>query len=164
MINVNYAGAILLLVEYVKEGSMSKILTYKGRRNNIIITVSLIVAIIITNSFIVFSPDEDSRSYFSNLTTTLTVAAPMVIAFVMVFRYKRSMKKQDEKYQEHSQQHTQGIQRYDNNKMHLSICIFLGTMVCCPCGLDLPVSAIFRCFNSGCILVHRIWIFWLFSV
>jgi hypothetical protein len=104
---------------------MSKILTYKGGRNNILITVLLIIAIVATNSFIVFSPDEDSRSYFSNLTTTLTVAAPMVLAFVMVFRYKRSMKRQDEKYRIHSHQHTQDIQRFDNNKMHLSICAFL---------------------------------------
>ena len=104
---------------------MSKILTYKGGRNDILITVLLIIAIVATNSFIVFSPDEDSRFYFSNLTTTLTVAAPMVLAFVMVFRYKRSMKRQDEKYRIHSHQHTQDIQRFDNNKMHLSICVFL---------------------------------------
>ena len=105
---------------------MAKTLPYKNRRNNIVITVSLIVAIIITNSFIVFSSDEDIRSYFSNLTTTLTVTAPMVIAFVMVFRYKRGLRKQeDNKPQEHSQQHTLDNQTYDNNKMHLSICIFL---------------------------------------
>jgi membrane protein implicated in regulation of membrane protease activity len=97
---------------------MSKILTF--------ITVLLIIAIVATNSFIVFSPDEGSRSYFSNLTTTLTVAAPMVIAFVMVFRYKRGLRKQeDNKPQGHSQQHILNNLIYDNNKMHLSICIFL---------------------------------------
>jgi cation transport ATPase len=49
----------------------------------------------------------------------------MVIAFVMVFRYKRSLKKQEDKPEVRSQQHNQDIQSYDNNKMHLSICIFL---------------------------------------
>jgi hypothetical protein len=104
---------------------MSKILPYKNRRNNIVITVSLIVAIIITNSFIVFSPDEDSRSYFSNLTSTLTAGVPMVIAFVMVFRYKKSLKKQEPKHPVHPAQHDQDIQIYDDNRMHLSVCLFL---------------------------------------
>ena len=78
---------------------MAKILSYKNKRNNLIITISLVISIVITNSFIVFSSDEDSRFYFSNLTSTLTVGVPLVIAFVMVFRYKRSMKKQEEKPQ-----------------------------------------------------------------
>jgi F0F1-type ATP synthase membrane subunit a len=73
-------------------GQMSKILSYKNNRNSIVLSVSLIISIIITNSFIVFSPDENSRSYFSNLTSTVTVGIPMVIAFVMVFRYKGSIK------------------------------------------------------------------------
>jgi hypothetical protein len=106
---------------------MSKILSYKNNRNSIVLSVSLIVSIIITNSFIVFSPDENSRSYFSNLTSTITVGIPMVIAFVMVFRYKRSIKKQEQEdklqvYPEHDRV-IPGF--YDNNKMHLSICIFL---------------------------------------
>jgi hypothetical protein len=106
---------------------MSKILSYKNNRNNIVISVSLIVSIVIANSFIVFSQDENSRSYFSNLTSTVTVGIPMVIAFIMVFRYKRSMKKQKQKdnpkaYPEHD---TSIPSYYDNNKMHLSICIFL---------------------------------------
>jgi len=104
---------------------MSRILHYKSGRNNVVITISLIVAIIITNSFIVFSPDENSRSYFSNLTSTLTVAAPMVIGFVMIFTYKKSLIKLKGKHQTHRQRHDQDIQSYDNNKMHLSICIFL---------------------------------------
>jgi hypothetical protein len=53
----------------------------------------------------------------------------MVIAFVMVFRYKRSLKKQDNnKPHLHSEQEGQDKDipnYYDNNKMHLSICIFL---------------------------------------
>jgi hypothetical protein len=50
---------------------MAKILSYKNKRNNITIIILLIVSIVITNSFIVFSPDENSRSYFSNLTSTV---------------------------------------------------------------------------------------------
>ena len=78
---------------------MAKSLSYKNKRNNVVVTVSLIVSIVITNSFIVFSPDVESRSYFSNLTSTVTVVVPLIIAFVMVFRYKRSIKKQEEKPQ-----------------------------------------------------------------
>jgi hypothetical protein len=104
---------------------MAKILSYKNKRNNLIITISLVISIVITNSFIVFSSDEDSRFYFSNLTSTLTVGVPLVIAFVMVFRYKRSMKKQEEKLQVLSQPDKDIHYYYDNNKMHLSICVFL---------------------------------------
>jgi hypothetical protein len=87
----------------------------------------LIVSIIVANSFIVFSPDEISRSYFSNLTSTITAGIPMVIAFVMVFSYKRSMKKQKQEDKPKAYpEHDRSIPSYyDNNKMHLSICIFL---------------------------------------
>ena len=104
---------------------MAKILSYKNKRNNLIIIISLAISIAITNSFIVFSPDEDSRFYFSNLTSTLTVGVPLVIAFVMIFRYKRSMKKQEEIPQVLSQPDKGIHYYYDNNKMHLSICVFL---------------------------------------
>lgn len=108
-------------------GQMSKILSYKDSRNNIVILVSLIASIIIANSFIVFSPDENSRSYFSDLTSTVTVGIPMVIAFIMVFRYKRSIKKQkqEDNSKAHLEHDTSVPSYYDNNKMHLSICIFL---------------------------------------
>jgi hypothetical protein len=102
-----------------------KILSYKNKRNNIVITISLIVSIVITNSFIVLSADEDSRVYFSNLTSTFTAGVPLVIAFVMVFRYKRSIKKQEEKPQALSKRGEDIHYYYDNNKMHLSICLFL---------------------------------------
>jgi hypothetical protein len=104
---------------------MSKILSYKNNRNNIVISISLIVSIIIANSFIVFSPDENSRSYFSNLTSAVTVGIPMVIAFIMVFRYKRSIEKQKDEPQVSLEQDRIIPSYYDNNKMHLSICIFL---------------------------------------
>jgi hypothetical protein len=104
---------------------MAKILSYKNKRNNLIIIISLAISIAITNSLIVFSPDEDRRFYFSNLTSTLTVGVPLVIAFVMIFRYKRSMKKQEEISQVLSQPDNGIHYYYDNNKMHLSICVFL---------------------------------------
>lgn len=104
---------------------MAKILSYKNKRNNITVTVSVIVSIVITNALIVFSPNENSRSYFSNLTSTLTAGIPLVIAFVMVFRYKRSIKKQLDKSQLLSEKGKDITNYYDNNKMHLSICIFL---------------------------------------
>ena len=85
----------------------------------------MIVSIVITNSFIVFSPDENSRSYFSNLTSTITVVVPLIIAFIMVVRYKRSIRKQEEKPQALSQRGEDIHNYYDNNKMHLSICLFL---------------------------------------
>ena len=85
----------------------------------------MIVSIVITNSFIVLSADEDSRFYFSNLTSTLTAGVPLVIAVVMVFRYKRSIKKQEEKPQALSKRGEDIHNYYDNNKMHLSICLFL---------------------------------------
>ena len=130
---------------------MSKILSYKNNRNSIVLSVSLIVSIIITNSFIVFSPDENSRSYFSNLTSTITVGIPMVIAFVMVFRYKRSIKKQEDKLQVYPE--------HDRVDLY-----FPGTVVCCSYYLDLPVSTIFEYCDTRCILVYRVWIFWLFPV
>ena len=106
---------------------MTKILPYRNKRDNIIIViVSLITSIVITNSFIIFSPDEDSRFYFSGLTSSFAIAVGLVISIVMVYRYKMSIKKQ------------KGIQQvllnqnddinphhyYDNNKIHLSVCLF----------------------------------------
>jgi hypothetical protein len=85
----------------------------------------MVISIVITNSFIVFSSDEDSRFYFSNLTSTVTVVVPLVIAFVMVFRYKISIKKQEEKSQVISESDKDILNYFDNNKMHLSICLFL---------------------------------------
>ena len=104
---------------------MAKILSYKNKRNNLIITISLVISIVITNSFIVFSSDEDSRFYFSNLISTLTVGVPLVIAFVMVFRYKRSMKKQEEKPQVLSQPDKDIHYYLIITKCTLSICLFL---------------------------------------
>ena len=80
----------------------------------------MIISILVTNSFIVFSPDEDSKFYFSGLTSTLGLGAALVIAIIMVYRYKRFIKKQEDK-RSHD-----GKPRYfyDNNKVHFSICLF----------------------------------------
>ena len=83
----------------------------------------MITSILVTNSFIVFSPEEDSKFYFSGLTSTLGLGAALVIAILMVYRYKRCIKKQEDK---RSQQNEDGKLHYfyDNNKVHFSICLF----------------------------------------
>jgi hypothetical protein len=86
----------------------------------------LIISIVITNSFIIFSPDEDSRFYFSGLTSTLALGVALVISIVMVYKYKRGIKKQEEKQQALSQQSNDTklhYYYYDNNKIHFSICL-----------------------------------------
>ena len=106
---------------------MTKILSYKNNRDKFLVIVLLIISIVITNSFIIFSPDEDSRFYFSGLTSTLALGVALVISIVMVYRYKRSIKKQEEKQQALSQQSNDMKLHhyyYDNNKIHFSICLF----------------------------------------
>jgi hypothetical protein len=102
--------------------------TYEDKRVNLIVIITLIVSILVTNSFIIFSPDEKSRFYFSNLTSTLTVAAALVVSIIMVYRFKRNVRKPIEKEQTPSQQ--SGDRKphhpyYDDNKIHFSICLFL---------------------------------------
>jgi hypothetical protein len=106
-----------------------KILTsYEDKRVHLIVIITLIVSILVTNSFIIFSPDEKSRFYFSNLTSTLTVGAALVVSIVMIYRFKRNVGKPVEKEQTPSQQ--SGDRKphhpyYDDNKIHFSICLFL---------------------------------------
>jgi hypothetical protein len=106
---------------------MTKILSYKNNRDKFLVIVLLMISIVITNFFIIFSPDEDSRFYFSGLTSTLALGVALVISIVMVYRYKRSIKKQEEKQQALSQQSNDTrlhYYYYDNNKIHFSICLF----------------------------------------
>ena len=105
---------------------MTKILSYKNNRDKFLVIVLLIISIVITNSFIIFSPDEDSRFYFSGLTSTLALGVALVISIVMVYRYKRSIKKQEEKQQDSQQSNDMKLHHYyyDNNKIHFSICLF----------------------------------------
>ena len=82
-----------------------KILTsHEDKRVNLIVIITLIAFILITNSFIIFSPDEKSRFYFSALTSTLTLGAALVVSIVMIYRFKRDVKKALEKEQNPSQQ------------------------------------------------------------
>ena len=106
---------------------MTKILPYRNKRDNIIIVIVLLItSIVITNSFIIFSPDEDSRFYFSGLTSSFTVAVGLVISIVMVYRYKISIKKQKEMQRVllNRNDDINPHHYYDNNKIHLSICLF----------------------------------------
>ena len=110
-----------------------KILTsYEDKRVHLIVIITLIVSILVTNSFIIFSPDEKSRFYFSNLTSTLTVGAALVVSIVMIYRFKRNIRKPVEKEQTPSQQ--SGDRKphhpyYDDNKIHFSICLFLAAWI-----------------------------------
>jgi uncharacterized membrane protein len=107
-----------------------KILSYKSKRESVIVIASLIIAIVITSSFTIFSPDKDSRFYFSALTSSVSLGVALVISIVMVCRYKRSVKKQEEEQQRATSQQNNDTKLhhhyyFDNNKIHLSICLFL---------------------------------------
>jgi hypothetical protein len=105
---------------------MAKILSHKSQRDNIIVTVLLIISIVVTNSFIIFSPHDVSRFYFSGLTSTLTLGVAISVSITMVYKYKRNIKL-EKKEQALSQQSDskEPHHYYDNNKIHLSICLFL---------------------------------------
>src|ERR671918_418165 len=96
-----------------------KILTsYEDKRVNLIVIITLIASILITNSFIIFSPDENTRFYNAGLTSAITVGVALAICLVQVYKYKRGVHRQEKTGQPHYY--------YDNNKMHFSICLFLG--------------------------------------
>lgn len=110
---------------------MAKILSYKSmsKKENVIVIVLLATSIIVTNSFIIFLPNENSRFYISGLISTAAIGVALVIAVIVVWRYKRGIKKkEEEKQQVFSQQDADTRSHhyyYDDNKMHLSICLFL---------------------------------------
>lgn len=108
---------------------MTKTISYPKSRNvNAIIIVSLIISIIITNSFVIFSPDENTRSYNAIVTSTVSVGAALAICLVQVIRHKIAIGKQKKIERNTSSEQTDDRQLhyyYDNNKMHLSICLFL---------------------------------------
>ena len=100
----------------------SKILSRENRTRSEIILASLIVSVVITNIFVIFSPDEASRFYNAGLTSTITIGIALVICLVQVYRYKR-------KIQITASGHLnteQSPNYYDNNKMHFSVCLFIG--------------------------------------
>ena len=90
---------------------------YEGKRLNIVIIASVIVSIIITNSFVIFSPDENTRFNNAGMMSTITIGVALVICIIQVYRYKRSIERQEKTVQPHY---------FDNSKMHFSICLFLG--------------------------------------
>jgi hypothetical protein len=108
---------------------LKKTLTYRSSRKvNAVVISSLFVSVIITNSFVIFSPDVDTRSYNAILTSTISVGVALVVCLVQVFRYKITIRKQKKIEQSTSSEETDDKwlnYYYDNNKMHFSICLFL---------------------------------------
>jgi hypothetical protein len=86
----------------------------KYHRNSILKILVLVTSIVLVNSFIIFTLDQNSKFYFASLTTTITSGVAFAIALVMVYKYKT---KQDQFVPHH-------FLREDT--MHFSICIFLG--------------------------------------
>jgi tellurite resistance protein TehA-like permease len=108
--------------------------SYEDKRVNLIVLTVLIVSILITNSFIIFSPDEEDKFYFSALTSTLTLSAALVISILMVFRFKKYIRKLKKKEQSPSLQSNDSDKEsyrpyYDDNKIHFSICLFLASWI-----------------------------------
>jgi hypothetical protein len=104
----------------------------EDKRVNLIVIIVLIASILITNSFISFSPDEESKFYFSALTSTLALGAALVVSILMIFRFKKYIKKLKEKEQTPSLQSSGREPHrsyYDDNKIHFSICLFLASWI-----------------------------------
>lgn len=75
----------------------------------------LVTSIVVANSFIIFTSDEDRKFYFAKLTTTATSGVAFAIALLMVYKYKIK----EHQFVPHQFRTRQDI-------MHSSICIFLG--------------------------------------
>jgi hypothetical protein len=84
-------------------------------RNNIIKVLVLVTSIVVANSFIIFTSDEDRKFYLAKLTTTVTSGVAFAIALLMVYKYKTKQ----HQFLPHQFRTRQDI-------MHSSICIFLG--------------------------------------
>src|SRR5918996_1025011 len=102
---------------------MATIVSYESRTINRIVVIGLIAAIVFTNIFVVFSPNENARFYNAGLTATLTIGVALVICMIQVYRYKIRAKSELRFPQLNT---TESAYYYDNNKMHLSVCLFLG--------------------------------------
>jgi hypothetical protein len=70
------------------------------------------------------SPDENTRFYNASITSTTTVGLALVICLTQVYRYKTRVKSQLTASKQPNAK--QPPDYYNNNKMHLSICLFLG--------------------------------------
>jgi uncharacterized membrane protein len=72
---------------------MAKILFYENnKRDNAIVVAALIVSIVITNIFVIFSPDKNIRFYNAGMTATITIGVALVICLIQVYRYKKRVK------------------------------------------------------------------------
>jgi hypothetical protein len=99
----------------------SQILSYENRTKNEVVLVALIVSVVFTNILIIFSPDDASRFYNAGLTSTVTIGVALAICLIQVYRYKR--RGRSALVQVNTKQ---SPYYYNNNKMHFSICLFLG--------------------------------------
>ena len=86
---------------------------YHRNRNNIIKLLVLVTSIIVANSFIIFTSDQNSKFYFAKLTTTVTSGVAFAIALLMVYKYKTKQ----HQFVPHQFRTRQDI-------MHSSICLF----------------------------------------
>jgi Ca2+/H+ antiporter len=91
------------------------------KKIDVIVITSLVGSIITSSFFILYSPDKNIRDYNALLMSAISIGVALVIYLVQLFRYKNSIRKQ------HSQSKMSDKQPhyYDNNKMHISICLFL---------------------------------------
>jgi hypothetical protein len=103
---------------------MAKILSYENKRSNAVVVAALAVSIVITNTFVILSPDESTRFRNASITSTITVVVALVICLIQVYRYKARVKSQLTSSMQPNAKQPRDY--YSNNKMHLSICLFLG--------------------------------------
>ena len=118
---------------------------HKSKNVNIVVITSLIVSIIITNSFVIFSPNEGTRFYNAGLTSTITTGVALVVCLIQVYRYKRSVQRQEKAIQPH-------YYYFDNNKMHISVCLFLGLWFTAYIIWTLPYQQ-----SSGVSIADALW-------
>src|SRR5918994_805803 len=97
-------------------------LSYENKTKNEAVLIALVVSVVITNVFIISSPDENTRFYYAGLTSTLSIGVALVICVIQVYRYKRRVRINASV----RLNNRESPYYYDNDKMHLSICLFLG--------------------------------------
>src|SRR5918994_4707789 len=97
-------------------------LSYENKTKNEAVLIALVVSVVITNVFIISSPDENTRFYYAGLTSTLSIGVALVICVIQVYRYKRRVRINASV----RLNNRESPYYYDNDNMHLSICLFLG--------------------------------------
>jgi uncharacterized membrane protein len=71
---------------------MAKILFHENNKSNALVVAALVVSIVITNIFVIFSPDKNIRFYNAGMTATITIGVALVICLIQVYRYKKRVK------------------------------------------------------------------------